>query len=71
MAFGDDKAAESIKYSGTEVPLVKQHPKILQEIQEVLEGKVKVRFNHCMLNRYKDGSVHIGSHSDNLGRSQS
>ena len=67
MAYGDSKAADSIKYSGTEVPLVKEHPDILREIQETLEEKLKVRFNHSMLNRYKDGSVHIGSHSDNLG----
>ncbi|KAK9899207.1 hypothetical protein P389DRAFT_45420 [Cystobasidium minutum MCA 4210] len=66
VAYGDAKAADSIKYSGTEVPLVKDHPEILKEIQETLEKKLQVRFNHSMLNRYKDGSVHIGSHSDNL-----
>lgn len=67
VAYGDAQAADSIKYSGTEVPLVKEHPKILREIQETLEQKLQTRFNHSMLNRYKDGSVHIGSHSDNLG----
>lgn len=67
VAYGDAQAADSIKYSGTEVPLVKEHPDILREIQETLEKKLQTRFNHSMLNRYKDGSVHIGSHSDNLG----
>jgi hypothetical protein len=67
VAFGDDDAAEAIKYSGTEVPLVKEHPGILREIQVEIEKKLGVSFNHCMLNRYDNGSVHIGAHSDNLG----
>lgn len=71
VAYGSTEAADSIKYSGTEVPLEKAHPRILQEIQAELEDRLKTRFNHCMLNRYDDGSVHIGSHSDNMGRSKS
>jgi len=46
--------------------LSKEHPPILQEIQLELEDRLHTKFNHCMLNRYEDGSVHIGSHSDNL-----
>ena len=67
-AYGSQEAANSIKYSGTEVPLSKEHPPILQEIQLELEDRLHTKFNHCMLNRYEDGSVHIGSHSDNLGK---
>ncbi|CAD6568238.1 MAG: hypothetical protein CYPHOPRED_002441 [Cyphobasidiales sp. Tagirdzhanova-0007] len=66
-AYGSGNSADSIKYSGTEVPLQKQHPAILQEIQAFLEDRLKTNFNHCMLNRYDTGAVYIGSHSDNLG----
>lgn len=69
IAFGNEEATEEIKYSGTTVPLHrKEHPEVLQEIQRHLEDKLHTTFNHCMLNRYDDGAVYIGSHSDNLGR---
>lgn len=67
IAYGDNKAADDIAYSGTKVPLMKTHPEILLEIQAFVEQKLNTKFNHCMLNHYKDGSVHIGAHSDNLG----
>lgn len=67
IAFGDEAAADSIKYSGTEVPLMKEHPPIMAEIQSFLEKELGTKFNHCMLNLYESGKVHIGSHSDNLG----
>jgi hypothetical protein len=66
-AYGSEESPETLKYSGTEVPLQKEHPPILQEIQKYVEDKLQTTFNHCMLNRYDDGSVYIGSHSDNLG----
>lgn len=66
-AYGSEESPETLKYSGTEVPLQKEHPPILQEIQRYVEDKLHTSFNHCMLNRYDDGSVYIGSHSDNLG----
>ena len=67
-AYGSQGAAESIKYSGTEVPLHVSQPPVLEEIQKHLERYLggSTNFNHCMLNRYDDGSVYIGSHSDNL-----
>ena len=70
IAFGDDAAADSIKYSGTEVPLMKEHPPIMAEIQSYLEKELEIKFNHCMLNLYESGNVHIGSHSDNLGEAR-
>ncbi|KAL7010069.1 hypothetical protein EMMF5_000088 [Cystobasidiomycetes sp. EMM_F5] len=47
VAYGNEEAAASIKYSGTEVPLQKEHPPILREIQSHLEDTLKTSFNHC------------------------
>jgi hypothetical protein len=35
-------------------------PPVLASMQAMLEDKLGVRFNHCMLNRYDDGTVYIG-----------
>lgn len=59
-----------LKYSGHPVELHSPFPPLLDHIASLISsdeclGK-EVRFNHCMLNRYDDGSVYIGRHSDNI-----
>ncbi|OCF76365.1 hypothetical protein I204_03665 [Kwoniella mangroviensis CBS 8886] len=56
----------SLTYSGSSITMHHPFPSILEEIRLRLEKDLGVRFNHCMLNRYDDGSVYIGKHSDNL-----
>ncbi|KAG8956818.1 hypothetical protein FRC04_000296 [Tulasnella sp. 424] len=56
----------TMKYSGQTVDMHYPYPPILQEIQKAVEDELGVSFNHVMLNRYDDGSVYIGKHSDNL-----
>lgn len=59
-----------LKYSGHPVELHAPFPPLLDHIASLLSTNDclgdEVRFNHCMLNRYDDGSVYIGRHSDNL-----
>lgn len=55
-----------VKYSGTTVDMHYPYPPVLVEIQDVLQAVLGVQFNHVMLNRYEDGSVSIGRHSDTL-----
>jgi len=55
-----------VKYSGTTVVMHHPYPPVLLEIQDVLQAVLGVEFNHVMLNRYEDGSVSIGRHSDTL-----
>ncbi|PWN53067.1 hypothetical protein IE53DRAFT_310906 [Violaceomyces palustris] len=59
-----------LKYSGHPVIMHHPFPPLLQEISEILSSDdclgSEVRFNHVMLNRYQDGSIYIGKHSDNL-----
>ncbi|SPO20715.1 uncharacterized protein UTRI_00191 [Ustilago trichophora] len=59
-----------LKYSGHPVELHSPFPPLLDHIASLLSTDEclgsEVRFNHCMLNRYDDGSVYIGKHSDNL-----
>ena len=42
------------------------YPEFLMEIQTRVEKAVGVTFNHVMLNRYEDGTVYIGKHSDHI-----
>ncbi|WVF71635.1 hypothetical protein IAT40_006443 [Kwoniella sp. CBS 6097] len=56
----------TLSYSGSKITMHYPFPPILAEIRQRLEGELGVRFNHVMLNRYDDGSVYIGKHSDNL-----
>ncbi|WWC70391.1 uncharacterized protein I206_104341 [Kwoniella pini CBS 10737] len=56
----------TLSYSGSTINMNYPFPPILDKIRERLERDLSVRFNHCMLNRYDDGSVYIGKHSDNL-----
>ncbi|PWN38800.1 hypothetical protein IE81DRAFT_327132 [Ceraceosorus guamensis] len=64
------EAGLPLKYSGHEVEMHCPFPPLLDEIAKRLCTKEmlgeEVRFNHAMLNRYDDGSVYIGKHSDNL-----
>ncbi|KAG9051477.1 hypothetical protein FS837_006653 [Tulasnella sp. UAMH 9824] len=54
----------TLKYSGQTVDMHYPYPPILQEIQKAVENELGVSFNHVMLNRYDDGTVYIGKHSD-------
>ncbi|KAG8898216.1 hypothetical protein FRB99_007593 [Tulasnella sp. 403] len=56
----------TLKYSGQVVDMHHPYPPLLQDIQTQVEQALGVSFNHVMLNRYDDGSVYIGKHSDNL-----
>lgn len=59
-----------LKYSGHPVELHAPFPPLLNHIASLLSSAdclgEEVRFNHCMLNRYDDGSIYIGRHSDNI-----
>ena len=43
-----------------------QYPPLLRKIQDDVEERLGVTFNHVMLNLYEDGNVYIGNHRDNL-----
>ncbi|KAK1924411.1 hypothetical protein DB88DRAFT_433098, partial [Papiliotrema laurentii] len=55
-----------LKYSGSEIEMHHPFPPILESMRQLLQDQLGVNFNHVMLNRYDDGSVYIGRHSDNL-----
>ncbi|QRV72286.1 2OG-Fe(II) oxygenase family protein [Ceratobasidium sp. AG-Ba] len=55
----------TVKYSGHPVELHTTYPPTLRRIQDMVESELGVTFNHVMLNRYEDGNVYIGKHSDN------
>lgn len=63
-AFATDPAL-TVKYSGTLVDMKYEYPPLLRTIQDMVETKLGVTFNHCMLNSYQDGTVYIGNHRDN------
>ncbi|CAE6361500.1 unnamed protein product [Rhizoctonia solani] len=54
----------TVKYSGHPVTLHTEYPPVLRAIQDQVETQLGVTFNHVMLNKYEDGSVYIGKHSD-------
>ncbi|WRT66185.1 uncharacterized protein IL334_003138 [Kwoniella shivajii] len=56
----------TLSYSGSKIIMNYPFPPILESIRRKLQGDLGVKFNHCMLNRYDDGTVYIGKHSDNL-----
>ncbi|WVR07205.1 hypothetical protein IAU60_004246 [Kwoniella sp. DSM 27419] len=56
----------TLKYSGSDIVMHYPFPPILEKMRIRLEEELGVRFNHVMLNRYDDGTVYIGKHSDNL-----
>ncbi|KAM0787140.1 hypothetical protein ACM66B_006391 [Microbotryomycetes sp. NB124-2] len=63
-AFATDPALV-VKYSGQIVNMQYDYPPVLRQIQNELEQRLGVRFNHCMANWYEDGRVYIGNHRDN------
>ena len=64
LAYATDKKL-ILKYSGQTVDMHYDYPPVLRKIQELVEEKLGVTFNHVMLNFYDDGTVHIGNHRDN------
>ncbi|KAJ1308296.1 hypothetical protein OPQ81_004010 [Rhizoctonia solani] len=54
----------TVRYSGHPVILHTNYPPALQVIQAQVEEQLGVTFNHVMLNKYEDGNVYIGKHSD-------
>jgi alkylated DNA repair dioxygenase AlkB len=56
----------TVKYSGALVDLHLDYPPVISSIQNLVERKLGVEFNHVMLNRYDSGDVYIGIHADNL-----
>lgn len=54
----------TVKYSGHPVTLHTTYPPTLRAIQDQVEAELGVTFNHVMLNKYEDGNVYIGRHSD-------
>ncbi|GAA5915449.1 hypothetical protein JCM6882_007895 [Rhodosporidiobolus microsporus] len=63
-AFATDPSL-TVKYSGHPVKMNYDYPPLLGKIQDAVEEKLGVTFNHCMLNLYEDGNVYIGNHRDN------
>ncbi|GAA5906206.1 hypothetical protein JCM5296_005538 [Sporobolomyces johnsonii] len=58
-AFATDPGL-TVKYSGQEVRMSHEYPPLLRKIQQDVEEKLGVKFNHCILNL-----VYIGNHRDN------
>lgn len=54
-----------LKYSGQSMSMITDWPPVLLRCKAKVETELGCTFNHCMLNRYDDGSVHIGKHRDN------
>lgn len=54
-----------LKYSGQSLSMLTEWPPAVLEAKEMAEQQLGCSFNHCMLNMYEDGSVHIGAHRDN------
>ena len=50
----------TLSYSGSKIDMHYPFPPVLEKMRETLELVLGVKFNHCMLNRYDDGSVYIG-----------
>ncbi|GAA5957423.1 hypothetical protein JCM8115_006985 [Rhodotorula mucilaginosa] len=63
-AFATDPSLD-VKYSGTTVRMSYDYPPLLREIQDLVEAKLDVKFNHVMLNLYENGQIYIGNHRDN------
>jgi hypothetical protein len=53
-----------VTYSDHPVKLHTTYPPTLRKIQNMVESELGVTFNHVLLNRYEDGSIYIGKHSD-------
>ena len=60
-AFGD--AGLTYSFSGTTVPANAWNP-LVHRIKGCLENALEEKFNFVLVNRYNDGSDHIGEHRD-------
>ena len=60
-AYGD--SGVKYKYSGTTVPAL-PWTHTLEEIRDILEEIVGVKYNFVLVNRYKDGNDKMGDHKD-------
>lgn len=56
----------TIKYSGHVVAFHSEYPPLLRKIQDEVEQRLGLTFDHVMLGLYEDGSVYIGKHRDNI-----
>lgn len=63
-AFSTEPELE-VKYSGHPVRMHHEYPPLLRKIQDMVEEKLGVKFNHAFLNLYEDGKIYIGNHRDN------
>lgn len=55
-----------LKYSGQVVDMKYTYPPVLRTIQDQVEERLGVKFNHVMLNLYENGTVYIGNHRDHI-----
>lgn len=56
----------TLKYSGHVVDFLYEYPPLLRKIQDEVEQRLGMTFDHVMLNLYENGSVYIGRHRDNV-----
>ncbi len=57
-------SAREMRYSGADIPTHTPLPPLLERIRGLVEERLGERFGTVMLNRYADGDVYIGRHSD-------
>lgn len=62
-AFATDRDL-SVKYSGTTVDMSYDYPLLLREIQDLVEARLGVKFNHVMLNHYENGRERLSPAPD-------
>lgn len=62
-AFATDRDL-SVKYSGTTVEMSYDYPPLLREIQDLVEARLGVKFNHVMLNHYENGRERLSPAPD-------
>ena len=60
-AFGDEGL--SYNFSGVSVPAMPWTP-LLKQLRDAVADTLGEQFNFVLVNRYKDGSDHIGEHRD-------
>ncbi|KAG6810266.1 hypothetical protein H0H92_012643 [Tricholoma furcatifolium] len=65
IAYATDENLK-LKYSGQQTVMNYTYPPLLRQIQDEVEGKLGVKFNHVLLNLYENGSIYIGKHRDNV-----
>jgi alkylated DNA repair dioxygenase AlkB len=57
-------SARGMRYSGADIAAHTPLPPLLERIRGLVEARLGARFGTVMLNRYADGDVYIGRHSD-------